>query len=288
MCNCVVDRAGLRRKEDTLEEVKIVHTWLRSSASPAPSTANLSWLSYVLPCVRNVPGGKRDGCLPHPVPWTHPFPSGKWGRPLWIFPQPSVESWLWPRKWGQSYFQTLRLCIHDTGLTIKSAKITTVTRSYSRDVSGMELSLALEGQGSIQTSRGVCTFCRWQGGPVSGAWGGGGGSWHAWHACMALPAPSYCMDLNLIMLPTGSLEHRPPPPEGILPRSTLGLWERHGSVTFPSSSASLGQESWVVWREESPEAGEIRAEIVQEDRSSWRAGTFSGASATKLGTVFSA
>ena len=59
------------------------------------------------------------------------------------------------------------------------------------------------------------------------------------------PGSVYNVDPNRMMSPHGflsSLGGR------ILPPSALRLWERTGSVTFPSPSASLGWESWVVGR----------------------------------------
>lgn len=74
----------------------------------------------------------------------------------------------------------------------------------------------------------------------------------------------------------------------VLTLSMLGLWERNGSVTFPSPQASLGQESWAVGREESQEAGEIQAETAEEELSSWRSRGITGSLRDKAGNcVFS-
>lgn len=61
------------------------------------------------------------------------------------------------KKMRTELFQDIRLCIHDTGLTIKSTKNKNNHQIMLMGCPEMGLSLALKDQGSIQASGRICT-----------------------------------------------------------------------------------------------------------------------------------
>lgn len=112
------------------------------------------------------------------------------------------------------------------------------------------MSLTLKDQSSTQVSEESAPSAS---GSKDSCWSLGRRGWVEGpsHSHAALPA----QDPNLMRGPHGL----PPRPQGgILPLSGLELWERTGSVTFPSPSALLGQEGWLFGGKTLPRLEKLR------------------------------
>ena len=145
----------------------------------------------------------------------------------------------------------------------------------------MGLTLALQDQGSIQASGGVCTSASSNGKSCLEPCGVRvDGGILTFPYCP--PCSVYSMDPNLMVSPFGLPSS---PRGGIFPLSMLGLWERTGSMTFPSPSALLGQEIWIVRRKSLLRMEKLRQRQPRRSGAAVGAGILLGASVTKLGTM---